>query len=114
MTQVLCRRGDLDATGAKEVVLDHQGRRVSLLVARHGTGVVAYLNTCPHARMPLNWKSDRFFDLSNTHLFCSNHVAYFDVATGACFRGPAKGKSLTRVKVHCDGDAVVTELANLP
>jgi nitrite reductase/ring-hydroxylating ferredoxin subunit len=111
---VLCRRQDLEPTGGKEVVLTLGGRTVSLAVVKHGPEVRAYLNLCPHARMKLNWKPDRFFDRTGQFLFCDNHVATFDVGTGACLRGPPKGKALTPVPVTCDGEAVFLDPGALP
>lgn len=110
----LCRRGDLDPTGAKEVVLDRDGRPLRLVVVKCGEGFRAYVNSCPHARMRLNWKPDRFLDRTGAYLFCDNHVATFDIDTGACLRGPPKGKSLTPVTIVCRDDIILTDPAALP
>ncbi len=104
----LCSLADLDATGAKEISLDDAGVRLPAFVVRWNGRVVGYVNSCPHARLPLNWKADSFFDLGNTYLLCINHGAFFDVLTGACVRGPCKGQSLRRVAVRVDGDSVLT------
>ena len=104
----LCRLADLDATGGKDVALDDVGVRLPLFVVRWRGAVHGYVNSCPHARLPLNWKDDSFFDLSHTYLLCANHGAFFDVATGACMRGPCKGQSLRRIAVRIDGDAIMT------
>ena len=107
----LCRLSDLDTTGGKEIVLDRGGARLSVFVVRHGEMVLGYVNSCPHARLPLNWREDIFFDLTRTYLLCANHGAYFDVASGKCVRGPCKGQSLTPFPVCIDGeDIVFTEL----
>ena len=88
--------------------------RVSVVVVQDGDGVRAYINSCPHARTPLNWQEDRFFDLSGTYLFCTTHGAAFDVASGRCVRGPAKGQALTPVQVHLENDRIMTDLSRLP
>jgi nitrite reductase/ring-hydroxylating ferredoxin subunit len=107
--RVLCRLADLDATGAKEIVLSKDGGRYPVFVARVGDRIVGYENACPHARLPLNFKDDAFFDISRTFLFCANHGAHFDALTGACLRGPCKGQSLKPYPVRLDGDWIVTE-----
>jgi nitrite reductase/ring-hydroxylating ferredoxin subunit len=94
MTEALCTLADLEATGAKEILLTSDGQRHSVLVVTFQGEFYAYVNSCPHARLPLNWQDDQFFDTSRQYLFCANHAASFDVATGQCVRGPGKGKSL--------------------
>jgi nitrite reductase/ring-hydroxylating ferredoxin subunit len=107
MTRVLCRLADLEATGAKEIIRDIAGERLSVFVLRHGARVLAYVNSCPHARLPLNWRDDRFFDVSGQYILCANHAATFDIATGQCVRGPCKGQALAAYPVEIDGDSVV-------
>jgi nitrite reductase/ring-hydroxylating ferredoxin subunit len=107
MTRALCALADLDATGAKEIVREHQGERLSVFVVRSGGRVFAYVNSCPHARLPLNWREDRFFDTTGQYLLCANHAAIFDIATGQCVRGPCKGKALTEYPIAIDGELVL-------
>lgn len=110
----LCRPADLDATGAKEVIVHVNGVRHSVVVVKDGAAIRAYVNSCPHARTPLNWAEDKFFDLSGTYLLCATHGAAFDIGSGRCMRGPAKGQSLTPVPVRLENDEIVTDVAALP
>jgi len=105
-SQVLCRREDLDATGAKEIVLDRDGARLPVFVLKFGERILGYVNSCPHARLPLNFKDDGFFDISGTYVFCANHGAHFDPASGKCIRGPCKGQSLTPFPIRIEGDVI--------
>jgi len=107
MTRKLCTLADLAATGAKEVILDDNGARISIFIIKHGDGVLGYVNSCPHARLPLNWQDEQFFDVTGLYLLCANHAAYFDIATGQCVRGPCKGQSLTTFPVDLDGVHVI-------
>jgi nitrite reductase/ring-hydroxylating ferredoxin subunit len=107
MARILCQLKDLDATGAKEIVLDQDGARVPVFVVKFGDHVLGYVNSCPHVRLPLNWKEDSFFDISRTYLFCANHGAHFDVMSGICLRGPCKGQSLKPYPVRIDGDQII-------
>jgi len=109
MTRVLCRLDDLNATGAKEIVLNKDGARVPVFVLKYGDHILGYLNSCPHVRLPLNWTADVFLDISGTYLFCANHGAHFDVMSGKCIRGPCKGQSLTAYPVRVEGDVIVTD-----
>jgi nitrite reductase/ring-hydroxylating ferredoxin subunit len=102
----LCRLADLEATGAKEIVVIDAGLRHKIFIVTHDNGVAAYFNACPHARLPLNAAPDAFFDFSRSFLVCVNHGAHFDAMTGRCLRGPCKGESLRRFPVRLDGDTV--------
>jgi nitrite reductase/ring-hydroxylating ferredoxin subunit len=108
VTEILCALSDLDATGAKEIVLTRDGARVPVFVIKWAGGIRGYVNSCPHVRLPLNWREDAFFDVTGSFLFCANHGAHFDAGTGACLRGPCKGKSLTPFPVRIDGNNIVT------
>ena len=108
--QELCRLSDLDATGAKEVVLTRDSGRFPVFVIRHAGRILGYENSCPHARLPLNWTDDRFFDISGTYLFCANHGAVFDPLTGLCTRGPCKGQSLKSFPVRVAGEVVIADV----
>ena len=104
---VLCRLADLEATGAKEITVDDAGVKHAIFVVRHGSGVNAYFNACPHARLRLNSEPDRFFDIGRSFLVCVNHGAHFDVTNGLCFRGPCKGARLRPFPVRIEGDSVI-------
>jgi nitrite reductase/ring-hydroxylating ferredoxin subunit len=106
--EVLCRQEDLNATGAKEIVLARDGGRFPVFVVRFAGRILGYVNSCPHARLPLNFKDDTFLDFSGSFLFCANHGAHFDALTGKCIRGPCKGQSLTPFPVRLAGDMIVT------
>ncbi|MBL8630222.1 MAG: Rieske (2Fe-2S) protein [Rhodospirillaceae bacterium] len=108
MTQPLCLVSDLDATGAKEIIFnDADGARVSVFVVRYNGKIRAFVNSCPHARLPLNFRDDQFFDVTGQYILCANHAAYFDVYTGQCVRGPCKGKSLQEFTVKVMDGAVL-------
>ncbi len=91
---LLCRLADLEVTRAKEIIVEDAGIRRAVFVVRHASGVSAYFNACPHARLPLNNAPDVFFDVSGAVLVCANHGAHFEPAGGKCLRGPCKGESL--------------------
>lgn len=107
MTRILCALEELDATGAKEIVFDDNGTRTSVFVVKYGGAIHGYVNSCPHARLPLNWRDDQFFDVTGLYLLCANHSAYFDIQTGQCVRGPCKGKALMTYAVATEGTNVI-------
>ena len=109
MSRVLCSLVDPDTTGAKEVMLERGGKRASVFVVRHGEVVMGYVNSCPHARLPLNLWDDRFHDLTRAYILCVNHGALFEIETGLCVRGPCKGKTLATIPVRVEGDVIVVD-----
>ena len=109
MKRVLCASAELDATNAKEIIFDTDGQRLSVFVVKHQGNVVGYVNSCPHARLPLNWRDDQFFDVTGQYIYCANHGADFDIASGQCLRGPCKGKSLTSYPIVVDGLNIVAK-----
>lgn len=101
---MLCRLSDLDATGAKGVVVD--GR--DIVVVRGDDGVFAYVNSCAHQAVPLEMFPDRFLDAERRHLVCTAHGARFRVADGVCVYGPCIGKRLAGVPVEIRDGVVET------
>jgi nitrite reductase/ring-hydroxylating ferredoxin subunit len=102
----LCRLEDIPDGQAKGFVLGEGAARRNVLVARRGDAVFGYVNTCPHAGVPLDWEPDRFMSLDGRHLQCATHGAQFRVEDGFCFRGPCAGYSLTKVPVRVEEGAV--------
>lgn len=72
--EVLCRLADLDATGAKEIVLERNGARLPVFVAKGESRIFGYVNSCPHARLPLNWREDAFLTSAGRIFFAPTTV----------------------------------------
>jgi nitrite reductase/ring-hydroxylating ferredoxin subunit len=70
---------------------------------------VAYRNLCPHAGRPLNWHPNRFLDQSGKVILCTGHGAEFDIATGACLRGPCPGAALSALQVWVKDGRIFVE-----
>lgn len=76
-------------------------------------GVRAYVNECPHFRIPFNFRDDVFcvYDIDGQRdLMCAHHTAMFHLADGACYEGPCAGARLAEVPLaERDGLLVVGE-----
>ena len=55
----------------------------------------AYVNTCRHEGLELDFGDAHFFDEAADALVCCHHGARYDPATGACQGGPCAGGRLT-------------------
>jgi nitrite reductase/ring-hydroxylating ferredoxin subunit len=81
---------------------------LDILIVRSGGRAFGYVNSCPHARSPLDWTPDRFMSRNGRHIQCATHGALFEIETGRCVSGPCVGKHLTQVALTVTGDGVVT------
>lgn len=88
-----------------------QDDSVRLLVARRGDRAYAYINRCPHMRLPLDWIPDEFISRDGAYLECATHGAQFEVETGHCVFGPCLDKRLERVHVDIDPEGYVVAVS---
>lgn len=96
---LLCRLDDLLDGEARGFDPGGAGQD-SILVVRHGHRLHAYLDLCPHyGDTPMAWRRHAYLDAARKHIVCAAHGALFDIASGACVRGPCLGQSLTPVEL---------------
>ncbi len=104
---VLCRLDEIPSPGSRGFALDDGPGRCGIFVVRAADGVHAYVNTCPHIGIPLDWVPDRFLTLDRTLIQCATHGAQFRIHDGRCIFGPCRGASLSPVAVAVRDGAVV-------
>lgn len=84
------------------------GYHLDGFLVRRGDRVYAYVNVCPHAANPLNWKPDAFLTKNRELIMCSVHGAIFEIEDGRCIGGPCVGKYLQALDAEVvDGRIVV-------
>jgi nitrite reductase/ring-hydroxylating ferredoxin subunit len=103
----LCRLDDIGDPGGKGFSFGEASARREIFVVRRGRQIFGYVNACPHVGTTLDWRPDEFLTFDKRRLLCGTHGAVFDIATGACLKGPCAGKALTPVAVALEGDTVV-------
>ncbi len=104
---VLCRLDKIPVPGSRGFALDDGPERHGIFVVRSADGVHAYVNTCPHIGVPLDWVPDRFLTRDKTLIQCATHGAQFRIHDGHCIFGPCRGASLSPVAVAVRDGAVV-------
>ena len=121
VTRVLGSLAELDATGARGFSIGQGDWPLRGFLVRTSNGVAGYVNNCPHAGHPLNFKPDRFLTPDRGLILCASHGALFTRDEGLCIAGPCPGQSLRRVPVEVVGEYVllaggvdVDALANAP
>lgn len=102
----LCEESVIAEAEAKEFNLPTRQGEQRILVIKWKGQLLAYLNSCPHAGWPLNFQPDAFFNPDKTRIQCSNHMAMFDPATGACDSGPCVGDHLTPLNLKVENGKI--------
>ena len=112
---------ELEATGSKGFSVGEGDWPLRGFLVRTSRGVAAYVNTCPHAGHPLNFRPDKFLTPDRNLILCASHGALFTRDDGLCIAGPCPGRSLTPIPVEIFGEYVlladgvdIERLANEP
>jgi nitrite reductase/ring-hydroxylating ferredoxin subunit len=107
VTRVLCSLGELESTGSRGFAVGEGDWPLRGFVVKSTRGVAAYVNTCPHAGHPLNFRPDRFLTSDRSLILCASHGALFTRDEGLCIAGPCPGQSLTPVPIEVVGEYVM-------
>ncbi|HTU67872.1 MAG TPA: Rieske 2Fe-2S domain-containing protein [Steroidobacteraceae bacterium] len=121
VTRVLCTLAELEETGSRGFAVGEGDWPLRGFVVTTPQGVAAFVNYCPHAGHPLNFRPHRFLTPDRALILCGSHGALFARDTGLCVLGPCAGQSLTKIAVEVIGGCVlladgvdVEALANQP
>ena len=108
--RVVCRLTDLDQHGARGFTIGRGEWPLRGFVVRSGNAVHGYVNYCPHAGHPLNFKPHQFLTHDGSLILCSSHGALFEKQTGYCVAGPCAGKQLRSIALEVEsGFVMLTE-----
>ncbi len=80
------------------IVLD--GLEWPAFAVRYRGRIYAYLNTCRHQGLELDFGEARFFDEPYDALVCCHHGARYRPESGECVDGPCRGARLTTLKLE--------------
>ena len=59
----------------------------------------AFINSCPHTGVNLDWNEHQFLDMDKAFIQCATHDALFDIHSGECIAGPCVGDHLEIVSL---------------
>ena len=93
----LCALETLPEAGAIGFKVEIAKDTRAIFVVRHQGECHAYVNSCPHTGVTLDWQPDQFLDSSGTLIQCSTHGALFRIEDGFCVYGPCANRSLTAI-----------------
>jgi len=97
---VLREAARLPEGGGARFVVALDGLARDAFVVRWRGLLVAYLNTCRHQSLPLDFGDAHFFDEAYDALVCCHHGARYDPASGACMGGPCAGGWLSALALE--------------
>ena len=105
--RVVCRLTDLDQHGSRAFTIGRGEWPLRGFVVRSGNAVHGYVNYCPHAGHPLNFKPHQFLTHDGSLILCSSHGALFEKQTGYCVAGPCAGKQLRPIPLEVESGFVM-------
>jgi nitrite reductase/ring-hydroxylating ferredoxin subunit len=121
LARVLCTLSELEETGSRGFAVGEGDWPLRGFVVKTPHGVAAFVNYCPHAGHPLNFRPHKFLTPDRGLIMCGSHGALFARDTGLCVLGPCAGQSLTWIPVDVMNgfvmlaeDADIERLANAP
>lgn len=103
--RILCSVEDVPDEGGFEVSFGAGKEPFRVLLLRQGDKVWAYLNSCPHFSLPLNFNPQTFVTLDGL-VMCAHHTAFFKFEDGDCVDGPCAGTGLTAIPIERRGSEV--------
>ena len=111
-TQSLICDSSALADGGKGIrfTVERYGTKLTAFAIRYDGRIYAYLNSCAHIPIELDWNEGEFFDYSGLYLVCSTHGATYEPETGRCVMGPCRGGRLVALLVaERDGKVYLLE-----
>jgi nitrite reductase/ring-hydroxylating ferredoxin subunit len=109
-SHAVCALADLEDPGSRAFSIGSGNWPLRGFVVRVGGEVSAFMNRCPHAGHPLNWRPDDFLTEDKQAIICNSHGALFDRVTGLCFAGPCTGRALRAIPVHIKDGFVIVDV----
>jgi len=106
----LCHTHEISDPGSKSFEIKYGRKDISLFVIHKDGAFNAYINSCPHTGVNLDWQQDQFLDMDNMFIQCSTHDALFEIDTGACIAGPCVGDHLQAVELVIENGQLSAQL----
>ncbi len=88
-----------EGAGLRFTITVHGVSRDAFAIRFHGR-LYAYVNSCRHETLPLDFGDARFFDEDYDALVCCHHGARYAPETGVCVAGPCEGGRLTKLLIE--------------
>lgn len=115
----ICSEAEIRERSCRLFFTEVAGRRIEFFLVATGGGIQAWLNFCPHKRLPLNWRGSSCLTPDEGRVLCIVHAATFSPESGGMLSGPqSDDRQLVAVPIRIDNGAVLLAdeetLAGLP
>lgn len=106
---VVAQVGEIQPGTTKKFVVFVKGRETECFAVNHDGQLFAYVNSCRHVPMTMDWIENQFLTEDGSYILCATHGAAYELDTGECVFGPPCGKFLTRVPLSTVGNRVIAD-----
>ena len=103
----LCRIDEIPDGAARGFTIGGGAGKLRIFAVRRGDAVHVYVNRCPHAGHPLNFKPHQFLSPDGSVILCTSHGAIFDLEAGSCIAGPCAGRGLQPLALRVEEGVVM-------
>lgn len=110
MKYKLCTVAEIPDPGSRAFELVFQGAPLDIFVVHSNASFRAFVNSCPHTGVNLEWQEDQFLDIDQAFIQCSTHDALFEIDTGLCIAGPCVAEYLQALVLNQEQGMLVLEL----
>jgi nitrite reductase/ring-hydroxylating ferredoxin subunit len=110
MSTFLCSTSDIPDPGSKAFQLEHNNEALDIFVVHKDGEFHAFINSCPHTGVNLEWQEDRFLDAEQSFIQCASHGALFEIATGHCIHGPCAGDQLKPINIEIIDNTIISPI----
>jgi nitrite reductase/ring-hydroxylating ferredoxin subunit len=97
---LICALSELADPGTYEFLIGEGDWPLRGFVVKFQGQIHAYVNSCPHLGLPLNYRPHEFFAPHVPLLQCAVHGALFVPHTGNCVAGPCMGRRLRELNIE--------------
>lgn len=108
MNTTLCSSSDIPDPGSKAFQVDNNGKTIDIFVVHKDGEFHAFINSCPHTGINLEWQENQFLDKDESLIQCASHGALFQIDTGHCIHGPCAGDNLSPVQIKIMDNMLIT------
>ncbi len=104
ITYPICHKEDIPENSAKGFSLETRSGEITFFVIRKNARYFAYVNSCPHTNINLEWLPDQFLDKNKDLIQCSTHGAKFQIEDVYCIFGPCLGQKLKSLEIQVENE----------
>lgn len=99
MKYKLCQTSEIPDPGSRAFELEFKDQALDIFVVHGNAAFRAFVNSCPHTGVNLEWQENQFLDLDKAFIQCSTHDALFEIDSGLCIAGPCVDEHLQALEL---------------